>query len=90
MIILFLEFFRISSLHRRGVLGGSPSIIPMDSSLPILVIRSWLIFTISVKHHRYLFVTLLPCAVESHPTPGDSRGSPSPSRSIAGVSSHVA
>ena len=31
-----------------------------------------------------------PCAVESHPTPGDSRGSSSPSRSISGVSSHVA
>ena len=35
-------------------------------------------------------VTLLPCAVESHPTPGDIRGSSSPSRSISGVSSHVA
>ena len=34
--------------------------------------------------------TLLPCAVEVHPTPGDSRGSSSPSRSISGVSSHVA
>ena len=34
--------------------------------------------------------TLSPCAVESHPTPGDSRGSSSPSRSISGVSSHVA
>ena len=37
-----------------------------------------------------LGVTLLPCAVEPHPTPGDSRGSSSPSRSISGVSSHVA
>ena len=35
-------------------------------------------------------ITLLPCAVESHPTPGDIRGSSSPSRSISGVSSHVA
>ena len=35
-------------------------------------------------------VTLLPCAVESHLTPGDSRGSSSPCRSISGVSSHVA
>ena len=35
-------------------------------------------------------ITLLPCAVESHPTPGDSRDSSSPSRSISGVSSHVA
>ena len=32
----------------------------------------------------------LPCAVESHPTPGDSRGSSSPSRSLSGVSFHVA
>ena len=31
-------------------------------------------------------ITLLPCAVESHPTPGDSRGSSSPSHSISGVS----
>ena len=30
------------------------------------------------------------CAVESHPTPGDIRGSSSPSRSISGISSHVA
>ena len=35
-------------------------------------------------------VTLLPCAVESHPTPDDIRGSSSPSRTISGVSSHVA
>ena len=28
--------------------------------------------------------------VESHPTPGDSRDSSSPSRSLSGVSSHVA
>ena len=41
-------------------------------------------------HHYYKFFTLSPCAVESHPTPGDSRGSSSPSRSISGVSSHVA
>ena len=34
--------------------------------------------------------TLLPCVVESHPTPGDIRGISSPSRSISGVSSHVA
>ena len=33
---------------------------------------------------------MLPCAVESHPTPGDIRGSSSPSRSISGLSSHVA
>ena len=33
---------------------------------------------------------LLPCAIESHPTPGDSRGSSSPFHSISGVSSHVA
>ena len=33
---------------------------------------------------------LSPCAVESHPTPGNSRGSSSPSRSISGASSHVA
>ena len=33
---------------------------------------------------------LLHCAVESHPTPDDSRGSSSPSRSISGVLSHVA
>ena len=39
---------------------------------------------------RLLLLTLLPCAVESHPTPGDIRGSSSPSRSISGVSSHVA
>ena len=39
-------------------------------------------------HNSY--VTLLPCAVESHPTPGDIRVSSSPSRSISGVSSHVA
>ena len=31
-----------------------------------------------------------PCAVESHPTPGDIRGSSSPSRSISGISSHGA
>ena len=31
-----------------------------------------------------------PCAVESHPTPGDRRGSSSPSRSISGISSHGA
>ena len=36
-----------------------------------------------------IIITLSPCAVESHPTP-DSRGSYSPSRSISGVSSHVA
>ena len=35
-------------------------------------------------------IILSPCAVESHPTPGDIRGSSSPSRSISGVSSHVA
>ena len=35
-------------------------------------------------------LTLSPCAVDSHPTPGDIRGSSSPSRSISGVSSHVA
>ena len=34
--------------------------------------------------------TLSLCAVESHPTPGDSRGSSSPSRSIPGIPSHVA
>ena len=39
----------------------------------------------------YAHFTLSPCAVESHPTPGDSRGSSSsPSRSLSGVSSHVA
>ena len=36
------------------------------------------------------YITLSPCVVESHPTPGDSRGSSSPSRSLYGVSSHVA
>ena len=35
-------------------------------------------------------VTLSPCAVESHPTHGDSHGSSSPPRSISGVSTHVA
>ena len=35
-------------------------------------------------------ITLLPCAVESHPTPGDIRGSYSPPRSISAVSPHVA
>ena len=35
-------------------------------------------------------ITLSPFAVESHPTPGDSRGSSSPSRSISGISSHGA
>ena len=34
--------------------------------------------------------TLSPCAIESYPTPGDRRGSSSPSHSISGVSSHVA
>ena len=46
-----------------------------------------------VHFHYYMdnaLITLLPCAVESHPTPGDSRGSSSPSRSIFGDSSHVA
>ncbi len=48
-----------------------------------------------VRHVSHLFQFLaqtlsLPCAVESHPTPGDSHGSSSPSRSISGVSSHVA
>ena len=38
----------------------------------------------------YTVTENLPCAVESHPTPGDIRGSSSPSRSISGVSSHVA
>ena len=33
---------------------------------------------------------MLPCAIDSHPTPGDSRGSSSPSGSISGVSSHGA
>ena len=37
-----------------------------------------------------LSVILSPCAVESHPTPGDSRGRSSPSLSIPGVSSQVA
>ena len=41
---------------------------------------------ISVVPHT----TLSHCAVESHPTPGDCRGSSSPSRSLYGVSSHVA
>ena len=44
---------------------------------------------IQTKYHT-LNITLSPCAVESYPTPGDSRGSSSPSRSISGVSSHVA
>ena len=35
-------------------------------------------------------ITLSPCAIESHPAPGDSRVSSSPSRSISGDSSHVA
>ena len=35
-------------------------------------------------------ITLSPCAVESHPTPGDSHVSSSPSPSISGVSTHVA
>ena len=42
------------------------------------------------RQHAVSVVTLIPCAVESHPTPGDIRGSSSPSRSISGVSSHVA
>ena len=39
---------------------------------------------------RECTVTLLPGAIESYPTPGDSRGSSSPPRSISGVSYHVA
>ena len=45
---------------------------------------------LSVNKLSLNVVTLLPCPVESHPTPGDIRGSSSPSRSISGVSSHVA
>ena len=41
----------------------------------------------NVPRHSYLVT--LPCTAESHPTPGDSRGSSSPSRSISGVSSQL-
>ena len=54
--------------------------------LPIWVDTSRLLAS-SLTHN---VLTLSPCAVESHPTPGDSRGSSSPSRSLSGVSSHVA
>ena len=47
----------------------------------------WLNVSITTRRHPF---NLSPCAVESHPTPGESRGSSSPSRSISGVSSHVA
>ena len=40
--------------------------------------------------HPFPSFTLSPCAVESHPIPGDSRGSSSLSLSIPGISSHFA
>ena len=49
-----------------------------------------ILFLLYISLHHTYYLTLLPCAVESHPTPGDSRGSSSPSGSISGVSSHVA
>ena len=46
--------------------------------------------TVNVDIPLYYTNLTLPCDVESHPTPGDSGGSSSPSRSISGISSHVA
>ena len=59
--------------------------LPWCRSKQVDIYHAQILIIIVLMQH-----TLLPCAVESHPTPDDSRGSSSPYRSIPGVSSHVA
>ena len=62
------------------------------TALDIMASPKLRLYTLVMIYLWYVshYLTLLPCAVESHPTPGESRGSSSPPRSISGVSCHVA
>ena len=81
---------RVQTWDRRGgILGIGPTPRNGDS---VMKHTTW-----KMRHrrscmcwrHKHTSLAPSPCAVESHPTPGDSRGSSSPSRSISRIPSHV-